>query len=268
MNRIDSTFQTLRASGRKALVAYLVAGDPDLDTTVELILELEAAGADLIELGLPFSDPLADGLVNQLGAQRALNAGATLDKIFQMIRTVRARTEVPLVLFTYFNPVFRLGVDRFSSQAVDAGVDGILVLDLPPEEVAREWIFPDSLRRIALIAPTTPPERIASICKHSSGFIYYVSREGVTGMQEALPPDIARPLAAIKAHTDVPVCVGFGISNPQQAAAVARFADGVVVGSAIVHRIGEKGRSSELLHTIHSFVRPLADAVHQAGVPS
>lgn len=261
MNRIDQKFSELKAAGGKAFVAYLVAGDPHLDRTANMIETLDHIGVSVVELGVPFSDPLADGVVNQLGSQRALEAGTTVAKILDMVKQVRTRTQIPIVLFTYYNPIFKYGVDRFAQDATNAGVDGVLVLDLPPEEVESEWNLPKSLQRISLIAPTTPDERIGEIARASSGFIYYVSREGVTGMQDALPVNIESQLNVIKAATDLPICVGFGISNPEQAAAVARFADGVVVGSAIVDRIGKWGDSPDLENNLSFFVKPMVDAI-------
>ncbi|MEM6886113.1 MAG: tryptophan synthase subunit alpha [Verrucomicrobiota bacterium] len=261
MNRIDQKFRELKASGDKAFVAYLVAGDPNLKRTAKMIEQLDHVGVSVVELGIPFSDPLADGVVNQLGSQRALEAGTSVAKILEMVKEVRTRTQVPIVLFTYYNPIFKYGVDKFSKDAVAAGVDGVLVLDLPPEEVESEWKFPPSLERISLIAPTTPNDRIAAIARASSGFIYYVSREGVTGMQDSLPTNIESQLNTIRAATGLPICVGFGISNPEQAAAVARFADGVVVGSAIVDRIGKWGDSPELESNLSFFVKPMVDAI-------
>ncbi|MEM1156673.1 MAG: tryptophan synthase subunit alpha [Verrucomicrobiota bacterium] len=261
MNRIKQKFRDLKASGDKAFVAYLVAGDPNLGRTAQMIEQLDRADVSVIELGIPFSDPLADGVVNQLGSQRALKAGTTLAKVLAMVKDVRSRTRVPIVLFTYYNPVFKYGVDRFAQDAVAAGVDGVLVLDLPPEEVESEWNLPPSLLRISLIAPTTPGKRMAEIVKSSSGFIYYVSREGVTGMQDSLPANIEAQLHTIRAATDLPICVGFGISNPEQAAAVSRFADGVVVGSAIVDRIGKWGDTPELEENLSSFIKPMVNAI-------
>lgn len=262
-NRIDAHFAHLKSQQRKAFVAYLVAGDPSLDLTIETVLALDAAGVDVIELGVPFSDPVADGVVNQLGSARALNSGTNVAAIFDAVKRIRQQSSIPIVLFTYYNPVFIYGTSRFSTDAVAAGVDGVLVLDLPPEELAGEWEFPDELRRISLIAPTTPPARIRQICENSSGFIYYVSREGVTGMQDSLPPNIEASLRAIRDSTPLPICVGFGISNPEQAAAVARFADGVVVGSAIVHRMGEWGSQSDLPNQVASWLRPMVDAINR-----
>ncbi|MEM6823164.1 MAG: tryptophan synthase subunit alpha, partial [Verrucomicrobiota bacterium] len=215
-----------------------------------------------IELGVPFSDPVADGIVNQLGSQRALDAGTTVRKILEAVKKIREFSQIPIVLFTYYNPIFSYGVDRFASEAEACGIDGVLVLDLPPEEVESEWNIPDSIRRISLIAPTTPLDRIEDICQNSSGFIYYVSREGVTGMQDSLPPNIEHQMNMIQEKSQLPICVGFGISSPEQAAAVARFAEGVVVGSAIVHRIGEWGDTPSLPTQLKEFVKPMVDAIN------
>lgn len=263
MNRIDLLFPRLQREDKRALVAYIAAGDPNLDATVELALGLADAGVDILELGLPFSDPLADGIVNQKAAQRALEAGTTVDGVFEAVARIRLTSEMPIVFFSYFNPIFHYGLERFLNRSRQVGVDGVLVLDLPPEEAGEVWNQFPELRRISLIAPTTPPERMRRITASSSGFIYYVSREGVTGMQQSVPVSLAANVAAIKAVSPLPVCVGFGISSPEQARAVARLADGVVVGSAIVSRIEQLGRSPEMVTQVCSFVRELAHAVHQ-----
>ena len=265
-NRIDECFARLRSAKRPGFIAYITAGDPDLTATESLVLALEAAGADIIELGVPFSDPLADGVVNQMAAQRALDAGATLEKLLATIRRIRAKSEVPLVLFTYLNPLYVHGFERFHEEAAAAGVDGILILDLPPEEIEanRELADRHRLKSIRLIAPTTPPARMERIAKAADGFIYYVSREGVTGEQTKLSDSIAAQVAEIKRHTDLPVAVGFGISTPEQAAEVARCADAAVVGSAIVRRIAEHGKSPDLAERVTDFVAPLAAAAHQS----
>jgi tryptophan synthase alpha chain len=252
-NRIDTRFQQLRADGKRAFVAYVCAGDPTLDRTIDVVLALEKAGADIIELGLPFSDPLADGVVNQLAADRALRAGASTQGVLDMIRKLREHTQIPLVLFTYLNPVYAFGYERFHHEAAAAGADGILVLDLPPDEANQNAELkpaPD-LRHIQLIAPTSSPE----------GFIYYVSRLGVTGTQTSVATGIAEQVAVIKAASNVPVCVGFGVSNPDQAAEIASKADGVVVGSAIVRLIEQNGASPDLPDRLLAFVKPLVDAV-------
>lgn len=264
-NRIDSRFQALADQGHQALVTYIVAGDPSLEMTVRIARELEVAGADLIELGIPFSDPLADGIVNQLGCQRAIESGTTIRGVFDAVREIRRHSEIPIVFFTYYNPVFNYGLERFLKEATEAGADGALILDLPPEEAGPEWeAFPD-FRRISLIAPTTPPDRMKAITAHSSGFIYYVSRRGVTGMQSSVPTDMRDQVQRIRDLCPLPVCVGFGISNPEQAAEVAGQADGVVVGSALVHMIGEQGKNPDaLLASLTPLVRSLAEAVHSS----
>ncbi len=266
LNRIDATFARLRTEGRSAFIAYITAGDPDLETTVQLVRSLEEAGADIVELGVPFSDPLADGVVNQMAAQRALEAGATLAGLFRTIGRIREVSEIPLVLFTYLNPVFTHGFERFHAEAAAAGADGVLILDLPPEEIAanHELSVSHGLKTIRLIAPTTPPARAAEIARTASGFIYYVSREGVTGEQTSLAGSISTQVDSIRHHTDLPVAVGFGISSPAQAAEVARCAEAVVVGSAIVRHIAEHGASPDLGARVADFVRPLAAATHSA----
>lgn len=263
-NRIDARFAHLKSSGKRAFVAYVAAGDPTLDATIDIVLGLERAGVDVVELGVPFSDPLADGVVNQLAADRALKAGATTPKVLEMIRQLRTKSQIPLVLFTYLNPVYTYGYERFHTDAAAAGVDGVLVLDLPPDEVAQnaELKPTQELRHIQLIAPTSPPERIASIAKCAEGFVYYVSRLGVTGAQVEIASGIAEQVAVIKGSTQVPVCVGFGVSNPEQAAKVASMADGVVVGSAIVKLIEKNGSSPDIGQQVEAFVKPLVDAVH------
>lgn len=262
MNRIDQKFYELKNEAKKAFVAYLVAGDPNLTQTAAMIRSLDRAEVAVVELGIPFSDPLADGVVNQLGAQRAIASGTTIRGILDMIRDVRQDCHVPIVLFTYYNPIFSYGVERFSNEALAAGVDGVLVLDLPPEELDAEWKLSPEIHRISLIAPTTPEERIRKITEKSSGFIYYVSREGVTGMQSSLPTGIEKQLDCIRQSCDLPICVGFGISNPEQAGHVASHADGVVVGSAIVDRIGEWGDQANLPDKLFKFVRPMVDAIN------
>lgn len=263
MNRIDALFSRLRDLHKKALVAYITAGDPNLPATVELALGLAEAGVDILELGIPFSDPLADGIVNQKAAQRALHAGTTTEGVFTAVRQIRQRSQLPIVFFSYFNPIFHYGLERFLSRSVEVGVDGILVLDLPPEEAGAAWSAAPELKRISLIAPTTPPERRRRIAETSSGFIYYVSREGVTGVQQTIAASLADNVASLKTLTHLPICVGFGISGPDQARTVSRLADGVVVGSAIVSRIEKLGHSPKLVPEVCAFVHDLAQAIHQ-----
>jgi tryptophan synthase alpha chain len=248
-NRIDRKFRELKARAQKAFVAYITAGDPTPARTPDLVWALERAGADIVELGVPFSDPLADGVVNQLSAQRALEAGTTPFRVMEMLQTVRTQSQIPLVLYTYFNLVYTYGIERFCQHAYQAGADGILVLDLPPEESqgpnsVGARLGDGSLRRICLVAPTSPAERIAKIVQKATGFVYYVSREGVTGMQEHVTTGIGGRIELLRKQTALPICIGFGISSPEQARAVAVQADGAVVGSALVNRIAEWGRTA------------------------
>lgn len=263
MNRIDQRFADLHAAGKKGFVAYIAAGDPSLERTRDIVLALEKCGVDVIELGLPFSDPLADGIVNQMAADRALRAGATTVKILAFIKELRNETQIPLVLFTYLNPVYAYGFEAFHRDAAAAGADGALILDLPPDEAVRndELQKGEGLKRIRLIAPTTPEARIPLITAQAEGFIYYVSREGVTGAQTSLSTGIAAQVQRIKATTEIPVAVGFGISTPEQAGAVAGMADAVVVGSAIVKLIEQHGSDAALADKLTAFVKPLVDAV-------
>jgi tryptophan synthase alpha chain len=256
-NRIDLCFEALRARNEKAFIAFICAGDPSLTATVELALALEKAGTDILELGVPFSDPLADGPVNQLAAQRALAAGATVSGVLDCVRQIRSSAEIPIVLYTYLNPIFQFGFERFHREAAKAGVDGLLILDLPPEEDQPV----DGPHHIRLVAPTTPPERIEQICARAAGFIYYVSREGVTGVQSTVASTMGARVGEIRRHTKLPIAVGFGISTPDQAREVGRVADGVVVGSAIVQKIGENAAQADLAARIGEFVRPLVSAV-------
>jgi tryptophan synthase alpha chain len=261
-NRIDQKFAELRASGTKAFIAYLSAGDPNLAATRSLGLALERAGTDILELGVPFSDPLADGIVNQLAASRALAAGATVHGVLDAVRALRRESQIPIVLYTYVNPIYRYGFEKFHRDAEAAGVDGLLILDLPPDEdrLNTELAQTTGLKRIRLIAPTTPPARIAELTKEAGGFVYYVSREGVTGERAEVAASLPEQVAAIRATTPLPIVVGFGISSPEQVREVARVADGVVVGSAIVKRIAQWGEEPDLAERLEEFVRPLAAA--------
>ena len=260
-NRIDQTFARLKASGQAGFIAYISAGDPNLAATKSLVLALEKCGVDLIELGVPFSDPLADGIVNQLAAQRALDSGTTPQGVLDCVRDIRRESQIPIVLYTYMNPVYAFGFEKFHREAEAAGVDGLLILDLPPDEDGADLKPSGNLKHIRLIAPTTPPERIAQITARADGFIYYVSREGVTGEQTSVATSIAGRVAEIRKTTSLPIAVGFGISNPDQAREIAQTADAVVVGSAIVKRIAEHGRDADLIEKVSAFVEPLARAV-------
>ena len=263
-NRIDQKFADLRSAGKKALIAYISAGDPNLAATRELAWAFEKAGVDLLELGVPFSDPLADGVVNQLAASRALEAGTTVRGVLETVREIRKQSQLPIVLYTYMNPIYRYGFETFHRDAEAAGVDGLLILDLPPDEDAQnaDFIQKTGLKRICLIAPTTPEKRIAQLTANASGFIYYVSREGVTGEQTSVATSLGERVAAIRATTSLPIAVGFGISNPDHVREVAQHADGIVVGSAIVKQIGQLGTDPSLIAKLSAFVAPLADAAH------
>ena len=263
MNRIVARFQSLRQQGKKGLVVYIGAGDPHLQATEELTVAFDQAGADVVELGVPFSDPLADGIVNQLAAQRGLESGTTPPKVLETVRRIRARSQVPVVLYVYFNILHRHGFQRFIQDCAASGVDGLLVLDLPPEESENyeAMMAAAGLCNIYLMAPTTPEARMEIIAKRARGFIYYVSREGVTGMQSKVADTIAEMTGKIRAHTDLPIAVGFGISNPEQAKTVSQFGDAVVVGSAIVTRIAELGKKPELVPSVAGFVESLAKGI-------
>jgi tryptophan synthase alpha chain len=265
MNRIAERFDRLKSRGQKGFIVYIGAGDPNLEATCQLALAFDQAGVDVLELGVPFSDPLADGLVNQLAAQRGLEAGTTPQKVLEAVQKIRKDSQIPVVLYIYFNLIHRHGFKKFITDAARAGVDGLLVLDLPPEESENyETMMREAgLCVIYLVAPTTPDDRIEFIVKRGSGFIYYVSREGVTGMQAKVSDTIGQMTAKIRAHTPLPIAVGFGISNPEQARAVAACSDAIVVGSAVVNQIAEHGKSPELVSKTSEFVKVLAEAVKQ-----
>jgi tryptophan synthase alpha chain len=263
MNRIEERFARLRREGKKAFIIYIGAGDPNLEATHQLALAFDQSGVDILELGVPFSDPLADGLVNQLAAQRGLESGTTPPKLLETVAAIRRESQIPIVLYIYFNLIHRVGLERFITDAAKTGVDGLLVLDLPPEESDNyEALMSQAgLCQIYLVAPTTPEDRMEKIVKRGAGFIYYVSREGVTGMQSNVAADLAEQVAKIRAHTSLPIAVGFGISSPEQAKLVAREADGAVVGSAVVNQIAQHGKSPDLVARVGAFVKALADAV-------
>ena len=239
MNRIETAFYRAREDGRACFVAYLCAGDPDFETSLEACRAVIDSGVDILELGVPFSDPLADGLTNQLAAQRALESGMTGDRVLELVRCIREFSEVPVVFYTYYNLVFARGSERYAKEAKEAGVDGLLTLDLPPEEAGShlEACARHGLKTVFIVAPTTPDSRLGSICSATTGFVYYVSREGVTGEQSDMAGGIRGRVAKIKEHTGLPVVVGFGVSTPEHVRTVAGSADGVVVGSAIVNCI-------------------------------
>jgi tryptophan synthase alpha chain len=242
MSRIGEKFARLRGERRKGFVAFVTAGDPSLERTAEIALEMEKGGVDVLELGVPFSDPLADGPVIQRSSERALRAGVTLEAVLQLVRRVRRTSALPIVLFSYFNPLLRLGLDRLAREAAAAGVDGVLVTDLPPEE-AGEWLRvarSAALDTIFLASPTSPDDRLRRVADASRGFVYAISRTGVTGEQQRLSDDARPLLERLRRLTGEPVALGFGISTPAQAAEAAADADAVVVGSALVRFLEEQ----------------------------
>jgi tryptophan synthase alpha chain len=263
MGRIAARFGQLKKEDRKALVAYITAGDPDLKTTLQILAGLEAAGVDVLEIGVPFSDPTADGPVIQAASRRALQSGTTLTGILEMIAALRKVSEIPVVLFGYYNPIYVYGPKRFASDARRSGVDGILVVDLPPEEAAelRQYTDRAGIDFIPLIAPTSPEARIRRIVKKSRGFIYYISITGVTGTAAPVGEEIIRNAAKIQEITDLPLVVGFGITTAGQARAIAACTDGIVIGSAFVRLIGEHGNGPQLVEILSSFTRQVRGAL-------
>jgi tryptophan synthase alpha chain len=264
--RIEERFTALSKEGRKAFVAYLTAGDPNLKTAAELIQALEVAGVDIVEIGVPFSDPTADGPVIQAASQRALKQEVTLAKILAMIAELRRFSGIPIVLFGYYNPILSYGPEKFAADAAAAGVDGILVVDLPHEEAdeLRRYTDPAGLAYITLIAPTTDLRRARKILRGATGFVYYISVTGVTGTAVPRSDDVRRDVERLKGITALPVAVGFGISTAGQAAAIASLADGVVIGSALVRLIGEMGQSGDLEAAVISFAEEIRRAIDVA----
>ena len=263
MTRIDDTFARLKAEGKKAFVAYVMAGDPDYETSVGIVKALPGAGVDIIELGMPFTDPMADGGTIQLAGQRALEGGQTLDKTLQIARELRKGDQrTPIVMMGYYNPIYSRGVDTFLAQAKEAGIDGLIIVDLPPEE-DEELCIPAQkagLNFIRLATPTTDDKRLPKVLQNTSGFVYYVSITGITGAAEAQAADVGPEVARIKAQTDLPVIVGFGIKSPEAAEAIAGVADGCVVGSAIVAEIA----AGKPVAQVAQFVAGLAAGAHRA----
>ena len=270
MNRIETTFSSLRAKGQKALIAYIMAGDPSLQDTEALVLELERAGADVIELGVPFSDPIADGPVIQKAAERALRSGTSLRHILATVETLRARTQIPLVLMSYYNTIDAFGEAAFCQEAARVGVDGVIVPDMPPEEggALSEAAAQTGLCAIYLLAPTSTAARRTMVARRSKGFIYYVSLTGITGAKLTEWDEVRRNGEKIHHITDVPVAVGFGIATPQDAALVAPMADGVIVGSAIVRHIAEHHQGPGMVEQVGRFVRSLKSAMTSVPLPA
>jgi tryptophan synthase alpha chain len=263
MTRIDDKFAELNAAGKKAFVAYVMAGDPNYETSLEIVRGLPAAGVDIIELGLPFTDPMADGPTIQLAGQRALGAGMTLERTLELARAFRENDNTtPIVLMGYYNPIYSRGVDTFLQDAKEAGIDGLIVVDLPPEE-DDELCIPAqnaSLNFVRLATPTTDDKRLPAVLNNTSGFVYYVSITGITGAAAAQSADVAPEVNRIRDAAKLPVVVGFGITTPEAAKDIAQVADGAVVGSAIVARIGQGDAPQDVL----AFVKSLADGVHSA----
>ena len=259
MSRIDTTFERLRGRGERALVTFFTAGDPSLDVTERLVVEADRRGADVIELGVPFSDPIGDGPVNQRSAERALRAGTSLVRVLETVARVRDRVRAPLVLMTYYNPVLAFGLKAFARTAVDAGTDGVLVVDLPPEEATDLAAEAEvvGLDVIHMVAPTSTPPRLRLIGRRSRGFIYVASRTGVTGERADVPEDLGAQLKSLRVVTTKPICVGFGIAKPEQVAAVGALADGVIVGSAIVRLVEERAGSPSLITDVGDFIASL-----------
>jgi tryptophan synthase alpha chain len=264
-NRIDETFRKLRAAGRKAFMPFVTAGDPDLAATVAIIREMAARGASMVELGLPYSDPVADGPTIQASYTRSLAAGTTLDGIFAMVRELRKDCQLPIAAMGSFSLAYRRGVDRFLADAAAAGIDGLILPDLSLEEYAAVAAAAEKhrLAHIMLIAPTTPWDRARRIAEHSTGFVYYISVTGLTGERTALPPELADRVAQLRTVTQTPICVGFGISRPEQVRQVTDVADGAIVGSAIVRRVHElsAGPREKLAAGVGQYVAELTAAL-------
>jgi len=263
MKRIGRAFARLKEEQRKALVVYLTAGDPSLPITETLIHELDCAGVDIVEVGMPFSDPTADGPAIQAASQRALQQGVTLESVLRMVESVRRRSDIPVVLFGYYNPIYRYGCEHFSARASAVGVDGILLVDLPPEESGelRRYTDQAGIDFISLIAPTTNDARIAEIASRAKGFLYYITVTGVTGTARPDPSAVAQDVQRIRHFSDLPVVAGFGISTPDQAAEIAPLADGIVIGSAVVRIIAEHQGEAALLQRVSSYIGAIRKAL-------
>lgn len=267
MNRIESCFAALRERGEVALMPFIMAGDPDMAHTRAFLLAAQEAGADLIEVGMPFSDPTSDGPVLQRSAQRALDRNVSLPRVLELVHELRQQSlTVPIVLYGYYNPIFRYGPERFARDAARAGVDGVLVVDLPPEEAGelRRHTDQTGVDIIHLLAPTSDAVRMRKVLSRAKGFVYYVSVTGVTGVRAASPADVRPMVERVRRHTKLPVGVGFGISSPEQASEVAQFADAVVVGSAIMRIVEEHAGAPDLVQRVAEFIGDLKMAVRNA----
>ena len=263
MNRIDDLFLNLKAQNKKGFIAYITAGDPNIEFTAKLVEQMDNCGVHLIEIGVPFSDPLADGTVIQNAMCRALENNTNLDDIFSMVKKVRNTTQIPIILFSYLNPLHQYGVENFAKNCKESGVDGALILDLLPEESSEYCKVMDKygLATVFIIAPTTPPERIKMVAQFSKGFIYYVSRTGVTGERDSVNPELSGRIAQIKSFTDKPIAIGFGISTPDHVKTVSSYSEAVVVGSAIVKRIEEFGDDPEKFKDLICYIKDLTQPI-------
>lgn len=262
-NRLDATFERLKAENKKALIAYLMAGDPSLAQTEQLVLALDLAGADVIELGVPFSDPIADGPVIQRAAQRALQSGTSLRQILELVKSLRQRTNIPIVLMLYYNSIYALGHEAFCQAAKEAGVDGLIVPDMPPDEAGpiKGPAEAAGLELIFLLAPTSTPDRRKFVARQSHGFVYYVSLTGITGAKLTNIADVGENVQKIRKVSGAPIAVGFGVATPEDAANVAKVADGVIVGSAIVRLIESCQKDRDMIGEVVEFVRSLKSAM-------
>lgn len=264
MNRIDTTFQALKSKGKKALITFVMAGDPDAGASLDLLHKMVEGGADIIEIGMPFSDPMADGPAIQAAGLRALNGGMTLEGVFTLVQQFRSKNnDTPIVLMGYLNPILKFGSDNFSNKCKELGVDGLIIVDLPPEEAGElaQKVQQNNIALIRLIAPTSDENRLSKILQGASGFLYYVSIMGITGTKSADAGAVEAHIAKIRAKTDLPIAVGFGIKTPEDAAKFANFADGVVVGSAIVQNIEQNQGNAALSAMISAQVKALKEAV-------
>lgn len=263
MNRIDDTFARLRNAGRKALVTFITAGCPSLAATQSLVLEMERRGADLIELGIPFSDPIAEGPVIQQANVRALAEGVTPGKIFDLVHCLRQKTQIPLVFLLYFNTILHYGLDRFFAECAAMGVDGVIIPDLPFEESGEiaEHTQKYGVYQISMVAPTSTPERMERICREAHGFLYCVSSLGVTGMRSTFHTDFQAMFDGLNGYTDIPKCIGFGISTPQQVSSLKDYCDGVIVGSAIVNRTLSAPNAEAAVQSVGEYTQSLRDAL-------
>jgi len=269
MTRIDTKFEELKKRGKAALVTYITAGDPSLDLTPEIVFKLEESGADIIELGVPFSDPMADGPTIQLASERALKSGTTLRGVIETVRKIRKTSEIPILIFGYYNPFLSYGLEKFSDDAREAGADGVLVVDLPPEEAEEFKSHTDraGLNFVFLLAPTSTGERIKLVAENASGFVYLVSVTGVTGARPDMDYSLDSLVDEIRKSTKLPVGIGFGVSTAEQARGIARLADAVIVGSALVRIIEKNGNhKKELLDNISLFLKELSESCNKTDL--